>query len=92
MAGIDQVRVVLPDSVALRVLAVLPNVVKAVPLSCRYWPLSRSWTCTWTRPTVPVATRAVPVMSNGLLFSTTRPSIERGDRGVRKGGRGRPQC
>ena len=76
VAGIDQVRVVpVPDSVAFRVLAVAPNVVNAVPLSWRYWPLSRSWTCTWTRPTVPLATRAVPVMLNGVLFATTRPSM-----------------
>ena len=78
VAGIDQVRVVpVPGaSVAFRLLVVPLNVVvKAVPLSCRYWPLSRSWICTWTRPTVPVATRAVPVIVNGVLFSTTRPSI-----------------
>ena len=50
-------------------------VVKAVPLSCRYWPLSRSWICTWTRPTVPVVTRAVPVIWNGALLATTRPSM-----------------
>ena len=59
----------------MSVLAVPAKVVNAVPLSWRDWLLSRSWTCTWTRPTVPVATRAVPVISNAVLFSTTRPSI-----------------
>ena len=76
VAGTDQVRVVpLPASVASSVFATLPNVVKAVPSSCRNSPLSRSliWTC--TRPTVPEATRADPVMSNGTLLATTRPSI-----------------
>src|SRR5688500_7054076 len=64
-----------PPSVALRLLAAPKVVVKAVPLSWRYWPLSRSWTWTCTRPTVPEATRAVPVMSNGVLLTTTLPSI-----------------
>ena len=65
VAGIDQVRVVpVPAaSVAFRLLLVPLNVVvNAVPLSCSHWPLSRSWIWTWTRPTVPVATRAVPVI------------------------------
>ena len=77
MAEIDQVRVVpVPGArVAFRVLLAPKVVVKAVPLSWRDWLLSRSWICTCTRPTVPVATRAVPVISNGALFSTTRPSI-----------------
>ncbi len=72
-----QVRVVpVPGSrVALSVLAVLANVVNEVPSSWRDWLLPRFWTCTWTRPTVPLATRAVPVISNSVLFWTTRPSI-----------------
>ena len=74
-AEILHVRVVpLPGSrVAFRLLLAPNVVVKAVPLSWRYWLLSRSWICTWTRPTVPVATRAVPVISNGALLATTWP-------------------
>jgi hypothetical protein len=78
LAGIDHVLVVpVPGaSVAFRVLLVpLKVVVNAVPLSWRYCPLSRSWMDTCTRPTVPVATRAVPVMSNDALVATTLPSI-----------------
>ena len=56
-------------------LAVPAKVVNAVPLSWSDWLLSRSWICTCTRPTVPVVTRAVPVIVNGVLFATTRPSI-----------------
>src|SRR5215207_1721596 len=78
VAGIDHVRVVpVPGArVALRKLLVpLKVVLKAVPLSVRYWLLSRSWIWTCTRPTVPLATRAVPVIWNGVLLATTRPSI-----------------
>ena len=67
-----QVRVVVPASrVALTDVTVFVQVFAEV----RYCPLSRSWICTWTRPTLPVATRAEPVIENGVLLVTTRPSM-----------------